>query len=163
MDWYWWLLIVGCFLIVRSTIKASPKPASDELAFLDQDRGERADAARELAKVVDVIAALPVIGALSSSGNTLLRGELDESVRNFLEPKLRTEWSTKTKMVHIVTAPNLITVFAKLHPTKPQAAIREFMRMDENTWAFRTRQADDMQTAIRQAELVAERGNSGQA
>lgn len=161
MEWYWWILIVGCFLIVRSTIKARQKPAPNELAFLDQDRSERTDAERELVKVVDVIAALPVIGSQASYGNTLLRSELAESVRNFLESKLRTEWSTQTKMVHIVTSPKLITIFARLHPTRPQAAIREFIRIEENIWVFRTRQTDDMQAAIRQADMEAQQTNSG--
>lgn len=51
MEWYWWILIMGCFLIVRSTIKARQKPVPNELAFLDQDRSERADAKRELATI----------------------------------------------------------------------------------------------------------------
>jgi hypothetical protein len=84
-----------------------------------------------------------------------LRSELAESVRNFLESKIRTEWSTQTKMVHIVVSLAHITVFARLHPTKPQAAMREFMHIEENKWQFRTRQTDDMQAAIRQAEMEA--------
>jgi hypothetical protein len=162
MEWYWWLLImiVVCFLIVRSAIKGSQKPVSNELAFLDRDRCERADANRELEKVVDVIAALPVIGSQSSPGNTLSRSELAGSVRNFLEPKLLTEWRTQTKMVHIVVSPRLITAFAKLHPTRPQTAIREFMRIEDNTWSFRTRQVDNMQVAIRQADQEAHETNS---
>lgn len=161
MEWSWWYLIVVVvgFMIVRSTINARHKPVSNELAFLDQYRQDLEDAKKELGKVVDVIAALPVTASQPSFGNTLSRSELDESIRNFLEQKARTEWSTQTKMVHIVVSPRLITVFAKLHPVKPQTAKREFIRIAENTWAFRTRQTDDMQAAIRQAELEASQAN----
>lgn len=157
MEWYWWLLIVivASFLVFRSTIKGSQKPVSNEFAFLDQDRIERADVKQELDKVVDVIAALPVIGLQSSPGTTLSHSELTGSVRNFLEPKLLAEWRTQTKMVHIVVSPRLITTFAKLHPASSQAAMREFMRIEENTWSFRTRQVDDMHVAIRQADQEA--------
>jgi len=161
MEWYWWLLlIVGCFLVVRSTIKGNRKPVPGELEFLDRDRNYRADANRELEKVVEVITTLPVIGSQSSSGATVSRAELAGSIRTLIEQKLIQEWRTQTKMVHVVVSPRIITVLVKMHPAKLQAALREFMRIEENTWSVRTRQVDDMQVAIRKADQEAREAHS---
>ena len=159
MAWYWWVFsAIVVFLIGRAIVGRSKPPARNDLAeIFEPVRRRRADANRELAKVVDVIANLPVVDLQSSPGNTLLREELDGVVRNFLDSKFQLEMGTQTKMVHVVVSPTRIAVFAKLHPTKSQAAAREFMRIADQAWSFRTRQVDDMQAAINQAEQEAAR------
>jgi hypothetical protein len=158
MDWYWWVLLaIVIFFVVRSIISGSQEPAADELALIfDRLRSEGADANRELAKVVEAITALPVIESTAPYGNTLSREKLAGSIRNFLESKLRTEWKTQTKMVHVVLSPKHVTIFAKLRPTQAQAAARDFMRIADNIWTFSTRQVDEMQNAILQTEQEAQ-------
>jgi predicted Zn-dependent protease len=51
-----------------------------------------------------------------------------------------------------VMSPIQITALVKLKPTEPRTAIREFIRIADDQWAFRTRQTDDMEGAIREAD-----------
>jgi tetratricopeptide (TPR) repeat protein len=64
---------------------------------------------------------------------------------------------TSTKMLHVVMSPVQITALVKLKPTEPRTAIREFIRIADDKWAFRTRQADDMERAIREADQESDR------
>jgi hypothetical protein len=161
MDWYWWVLIaVVAFFVLRAVVRGSKRkagqaPASDEFAFLHEARERRAVVDRELAKVVALIANLPVVLPNPAFGNTLARDALPGSVSNFMQSAGLTGASTQTKMLHVVTSPVQVAAFVKLRPTEPQTAVREFVRIGEDKWAFRTRQADDMERAIRAAEQAA--------
>jgi Tetratricopeptide repeat len=166
MDWYWWLLIAAGILILigrwyrhRKLIArryGNRKPAAgrdSEVSDIFQHSHDEARLAdHELAKVVDVIVDLLVIPPNAAYPNLLSRDALQGCVSNFMRQAGITGMRTGTKMLHVVMSPIQITALVKLKPTEPRTAIREFIRIADDQWAFRTRQTDDMEGAIREAD-----------
>jgi hypothetical protein len=161
MDWYWWVVIaVVAYFVIKSAFSsarrtASPKPAHDDFAFLKRVRERDAAVDRALAQVVDRILALPVVPPNPAYGSTLARDAVESSVSNFMQSAGRTGAGTSTKMLHVVLSPLRLTAFVKLRPTEPQAAMREFIRIADDSWAFRTRPVDDMNSAVAAAKRAA--------
>jgi tetratricopeptide (TPR) repeat protein len=159
MDWYWWVLIAAgiLMLIGRAYRKRKPPREPEPLAFLQRSRDETALADQELAKVVEVIADLFVVAPNPAYSSLLSRDGLQGCVSNFMRQAGITGMHTSTKMLHVVMSPVQITALVKLKPTEPRTAIREFIRIADDKWAFRTRQADDMERAIREADQESDR------
>lgn len=156
MDWYWWPLIAAGILILIGRWYRHRKPApqrdSEVSAIFQRSRDEATLADLELSKVVDVIADLLVIPPNSAYPSILSRDGLQGCVSNFMRQAGITGMRTSTKMLHVVMSPIQISAFVKLKPTEPRAAIREFIRIADDKWAFRTRQTDDMEQAVREAD-----------
>jgi hypothetical protein len=161
MDWYWWLLIAAGILILIGRgyrhRKPAPRRDSEVSAMFQRSRDEAALADQELAKVVDVIADLLVVAPNPAYSSLLSRDGLQGCVSNFMRQAGITGMRTSTKMLHVVMSPVQISAFVKLKPTEPHAAIREFIRIAGDKWAFRTRQTDDMEQAIREADKESDR------
>jgi hypothetical protein len=171
MDWYWWVLIAFGILILigrwyrhrkligRRFGHTNPPLRSDPeiSAMFKRSRDEAAAADQELAKVVEVIADLFVVAPNSDYSNLLSRAGLQSCVSDFMRQAGLTGIRTSTKMLHVVMSPIQITALVKLKPTRPQAAVREFIRIADDKWAFRTRQVDDMEQAIREADQESDR------
>ena len=166
MDWYWWVLIAAGILILigrwyrhRKLIArrfGDRKPAArrdtEASDVFQLSRDEAAVADLELEKVVDVIVDLLVIPPNAAFPNLLSRDGLQGCVSSFMRLAGITGMRTNTKMLHVVMSPIQITALVKLKPTEPRTAIREFIRIADDQWAFRTRQTDDMEGAIREAD-----------
>jgi len=155
MGWYLWLIIgvVGIGLISKLAGRGKQTlPDGGELAFLREGRERREVVDQQIAKVVKLIEDLSLVPLNASYSNSLSRNAMHESVDKFMTPAGILGISTHTKMLHVVMSPTQITAFVKLRPTEPQAAVREFIRVGESEWAFRTRQVVDMEEAIRVAE-----------
>src|SRR5882672_2291342 len=172
-SWHWWLLIViSIYLISRAVSgnrKAEPKqaPHRNHQAFRDNlrqrlDNVRQRDAAvdRELAKVAGLILRLPVVRPDPAYPSTLTANDIAPSVTNFMQSAGRTGASTSTKMLHVVMSPVGLTAFVKVRPTRPQAAVREFIRISDEKWAYRTWPTDDMDRVIAAAEKAASRSTS---
>jgi hypothetical protein len=152
MDWYWWVLIAAGILILigrwyRHRKRWRPRPSREEAALADQ----------QLAKVVEVIADLFVVAPNPAYSNPLSRDGLPGCVSSFMRQAGFIGMRTDTQMLHVVMSPVQITAFVKLKPTKPRAAVREFIRIADDKWAFRTRQVDDMDRAVREADQESDR------
>jgi hypothetical protein len=163
MDWYWWLIIAVVGIALIKKVAGGGKrtsPPDDELAFLSEGRERRDVAAQEIAKVVKLIEELSLVPPNATYANTLSRNAIYESVAKFMTPAGLTGLNTHTKMLHVVMSPTQITAFVKLRPTEPQTAVREFIRVGESAWAFRTRQVADMEAAVRAAEEETKRSVS---
>jgi hypothetical protein len=156
MDWYWWVLIAAGILTLVGRWYRQRKPAArrdtDVPDTFQLSRDEAVLADLELAKVVDVIVDLLVIPPNAAYPNLLSRDALQGCVSNFMRRAGITGMRTGTKMLHVVMSPIQITALVKLKPTEPRTAIREFIRIADDQWAFRTRQTDDMEGAIREAD-----------
>jgi hypothetical protein len=161
MEWYWWVLIaVGAVVLIKLVSgrgKRAPEPEIEISAMLGRSRQENAQADAELAKVVEVIADLFVVAPDPAFSQTLSRQELQSCVSGFMRQPGLTGLRTHTKMLHVVMSPVQVSAIVKLKPTQPQAAVREFIRIADDRWAFRTRQADDMERAIRAADQESDR------
>jgi hypothetical protein len=161
MEWYWWgAIAVGVIVLLKLMVgRSKPQPPrTNEIdAIFQRSRSEQATADQELAKVVDVIADLFVSPPNAAYGNTLSRDGLQGCVSNFMRQAGMTGLRTSTKMLHVVMSPVQITALVRLKPTEPQAAVRDFIRIANDKWAFRTRHADDMERAIREADAESDR------
>ena len=171
MDWYWWVLIAFGILILfgrwyrhRKRIRRwfghgkPPLRRDPEIsAMFQRSRDEAAAADQELAKVVEVIADLFVVAPDPAYSSLLSRDGLHGCVSDFMRQAGLTGMRTDTKMLHVVMSPVQITALVKLKPTRPQAAIRDFIRIADDKWAFRTRQIEDMERAIREADQESDR------
>jgi hypothetical protein len=161
MQWYWWVLIaVGIIVLIKVMVgRSKPKPPQDNelTAVFRRSNEEKSLADRELAEVAKVIADLFVVAPNSAYSNILSRGELHGCVSNFMRAAGITGLRTHTKMLHVVMSPVQITALVKLKPTEQRTAVREFIRIADDKWAYRTRQADDMERAIREADEESDR------
>ena len=161
MEWYWWgAIAIGVIVLLKLMFgRSKPRqPRTNEIdAIFQRSRSEQATADQELAKVVEVIADLFVSPPNSAYANTLSRGELHGCVSNFMRQAGITGLRTNTQMLHVVMSPVQITALVRLKPTEPQAAVRDFVRIAHDKWAFRTRKADDMERAIREADAESDR------
>jgi len=161
MEWYWWgaIAIGGIVLLKLVFGRSKPQPPrTNEIdAIFQRSRTEQATADQELAKVVEVIADLFVSPPNSAYANTLSRDELHGCVSNFMRQAGITGLRTNTQMLHVVMSPVQITALVRLKPTEPQAAVRDFIRIADDKWAIRTRKADNMERAIREADAESDR------
>jgi len=161
MEWYWWVLIaVGVIALIKLAAgRRKPEPSGENeiSAMFQRSRDEAALVDRELAKVVAAIADLFAAAPNSAYSNMVSRAELPSCVSNFMRQAGLTGIHTSTKMLHVVMSPVQITALVKLKPTEPRTAVREFIRIADDKWAFRTRQADDMERAIREADQESDR------
>ena len=161
MEWYWWgaIAIGGIVLLKLVFGRSKPQPPrTNEIdAIFQRSRSEQATADQELAKVVEVIADLFVSPPNSAYANTLSRDELHGCVSNFMRQAGITGLRTNTQMLHVVMSPVQIIALVRLKPTEPQAAVRDFIRIADDKWAFRTRKADNMERAIREADAESDR------
>jgi hypothetical protein len=161
MEWYWWVLVaVGVIVLIKLVAgRRKPEPSGENeiSAMFQRSRDEGALVDGELAKVVAAIADLFLVAPNSAYSNMLSRAELQGCVSNFMRQAGLTGIHTSTKMLHVVMSPVQITALVKLKPTEPRTAIREFIRIADDKWAFRTRQADDMERAIREADQESDR------
>src|SRR5438876_3191526 len=140
MDWYWWVLIaVGAIVLIKLAAggkKRAPARENELSAVAGRSRQDSELADRELKQVVEVIADLFVVAPNSAFANTLTRNELDGCVSNFMRSAGLTGLRTSTKMLHVVMSPVQITAFVRLRPTEPRAAVREFVRIGDERWAY---------------------------
>jgi hypothetical protein len=161
MDWYWWgAIAIGVIVLLKLMFgRSKPRPPrTNEIdTIFQRSRSEQATADQELAKVVEVIADLFVSPPNSAYANTLSRDELHGCVSNFMRQAGITGLRTNTQMLHVVMSPVQITALVRLKPTEPQAAVRDFIRIADDKWAFRTRKADNMERAIREADTESDR------
>ena len=161
MEWYWWVLVaVGVIVLIKLVAgRRKPEPSGENeiSAMFQRSREEGALVDGELAKVVAAIADLFVVAPNSAFSNMLSRAELQSCVSNFMRQAGLTGIHTSTKMLHVVMSPVQITALVKLKPTEPRTAVREFIRIADDKWAFRTRPADDMERAIREADQESDR------
>src|SRR5580704_18027299 len=161
MEWYWWVLVgVGVIVLIKLVAgrrKPEPSGENENSAMFQRSRDEGALVDGELAKVVAAIADLFLVAPNSAYSNMLSRAELQGCVTNFMRQAGLTGIHTSTKMLHVVMSPVQITALVKLKPTEPRTAVREFIRIADGKWAFRTRQADDMERAIREADEESDR------
>jgi hypothetical protein len=161
MAWYWWVLISGGIIVLFKVMiaRSKPKPLRENelTAIFKKSNDEKSLADRELAEVVKVIADLFVVAPNTAYSNMLSRGELHGCVSNFMREAGITGLRTHTKMLHVVMSPVQITALVKLKPTEPRTAVREFIRIADDKWAYRTRQANDMEGAIRAADEESDR------
>src|SRR5258705_8347714 len=161
MEWYWWVAIaVGVIVLLKILFgrgKPEPRRTNEIGGIFQRSRDEQAAAEQELAKVVDVIADLFVSPPNSAYANMLSRDGLQSCVSNFMRQAGITGMRTHTKMLHVVMSPVQITALVRLKPTEPQAAVRDFIRIADDKWAFGARHADDMERAIREADAESDR------
>jgi hypothetical protein len=161
MEWYWWVLIaVGVIVLIKLVAgRRKPEPSGENeiSAMFQRSREEGALVDRELGKVVAAIADLFAVAPNSAYSSLVSRAELQSCVLNFMRPAGLTGIHTSTKMLHVVMSPVQITALVKLKPTEPRTAVREFIRIADDKWAFRTRQVDDMERAIREADQESDR------
>ena len=159
MAWYWWVIIVvgGLILINMLRGKKAPPREDDMYAFVRARAAEEQEVDQVMAKVADIIGALFVSAPDPLFPSTLTQSELKKNVTNFMHGAGMTGLRTSTQMLHVVSSPVKITAVVKLQPTKPQVAVREFIRRSEEQWAFRTFSAEDMNSAIRAAEAESDR------
>ena len=163
MAWYWWLILaIAAFFIVRSMFsggarKATPekRKSPNEWEFLDKRRQQIDTAWREMAKVVALVEALPILEPVGLQGTTVTRDKLADSIEKFMVSKLLLEWNSSTKMVHVVGAPTKITLFVKLRPTEPAAAMRIYSRIGDDAWSMATRHVEEMDRAVVAADREA--------
>jgi Flp pilus assembly protein TadD len=161
MEWYWWVLIaVGVIALIKLAAgrrKPQPSGANEIAAMFQRSRDEAALADQELAKVVTAIADLFVVAPNSAYSNIVSRAGLQSCVSDFMRQAGLTGMHTSTKMLHVVMSPVQITALVKMKPTEPRTAVREFIRTADDKWAFRTRDADDMERAVREADQESDR------
>ena len=161
MEWYWWVVIAVAVLVLAKVMFGGDKaeqPRENELsAIFQRSRDERTIVDQELVKVVELVADLFVSPPNSVYPNILSRDGLQNCVANFLQEAGLTGLRTHTKMLHVVMSPVQITVLVKLKPARPRTAVREFIRIGEDEWAFGTRHAEDMERAIREADQESDR------
>ncbi len=161
MEWYWWIVIaVGVIVLIKLVAgRRKPEPSGENeiSAMFQRPRDEAARADQELAKVVAAIADLFVVAPNPAYSNILSRAGLQSCVSGFMRQAGLTGMRTSTKMLHVVMSPVQITALVKVKPTEPRTAVREFIRIADDEWAFRTRQADDMDRAIREADQELDR------
>src|SRR5690348_5310443 len=115
MAWYWWALIaVGVIVVITLATRGRRKQA--EIAARDEfmapfarkrEIGQGVD--RELAKVVELILALPMVPPSAEHGGTVSQADLPEAIADYMRSAGVLGASTDTKMLHVVTAPTCIT------------------------------------------------------
>jgi len=134
-----------------SAAASSGRHAPTRLTTIFQrSRSEQATADQELAKVVEVIADLFVSPPNSAYANTLSRDELHGCVSNFMRQAGITGLRTNTQMLHVVMSPVQITAPGAVEADRAgRRRLRDFIRIADDKWTFRTRKADDMERAIR--------------
>jgi tetratricopeptide (TPR) repeat protein len=161
MEWYWWIVIaVGVIVLIKLVAgRRKPEPSGENeiSAMFQRSRDEAALADQELAKVVAAIADLFVVAPNSAYANILSRAGLQSCVSDFMRQAGLTGMRTSTKMLHVVMSPVQITALVKVKPTEPRTAVREFIRIADDKWAFRTRYADEMERAVREADQESDR------
>ncbi|HEU0076995.1 MAG TPA: hypothetical protein VFQ76_05055, partial [Longimicrobiaceae bacterium] len=153
MSWLWWILIaVGVAAVIGYLQRGSKGQVSAREQLLGPVVQQRDLVSSELDKVVQLITQLPVVAPAGNHSGTLTGQDISRSVSNFMQGAAMIGVQTSTKMLHVVTSPTWVTVILKLKPTRPEAVVREFTRIGDDTWAYISRSSQSMDVAIQEAE-----------
>lgn len=154
MSWLWWSLGLGViviFLVYRRPSPRQPVSARDEILGPLQRQWDAVD--RELAKVKELILNLPVDSSTGGHAGLISRQDIGNAVSTFMRQAATIGAQTDTRMIHVVTSPTRITVILKLKPTRPEVAIRNYVRVGDDVWGYSSKTSPDMASAIRAAEV----------
>lgn len=153
MSWLWWVLVAaGVAAVIGFVQRGSRGQMSAREQLLGPVIRQRDLVSSELDKVVQLITRLPVVAPVKNHGGTLTGQDITRAVSNFMQDAALVGVQTSTKMLHVVTSPERVTVILKLKPTRPEAMVREFIRIGDNAWVYDSRSSRSMDEAIQEAE-----------